>query len=64
MAQMNPLIGPKLDAATIKIMAREWVMSNILIATTYIYMYIYYCIIVPPIIVFDLPNIIINVISD
>lgn len=25
MAQMNPLIGPKLDGATIRIMARGWV---------------------------------------
>ncbi|XP_011150072.1 V-type proton ATPase subunit e [Harpegnathos saltator] len=24
MAQMNPLIGPKLDSATIKMLAREW----------------------------------------
>jgi len=25
MAQMNPLIGPKLDNVTILVMAREWV---------------------------------------
>jgi len=25
MAQMNPLIGPKLDNVTVAVMAREWV---------------------------------------
>jgi len=25
MAQMNPLIGPKLDNVTVLVMAREWV---------------------------------------
>lgn len=28
MAQMNPLIGPKLDNVTILVMAREWVSKK------------------------------------
>lgn len=30
MAQMNPLIGPKLDNVTLLVMAREWVSDMIL----------------------------------
>lgn len=40
MAQMNPLIGPRLDKHTILIMANEWVRHNLHLNMVCVIMYI------------------------